>query len=65
MMEELKHLDEIISVGGAEEYIIEQVAPEAIAMYVKKEVQAGVTAMTLAVEEATPKEMHVVNEVLV
>ena len=28
MMEELKHLGEIISVGGAEEYIIEQVVPK-------------------------------------
>ncbi|KAG0133071.1 hypothetical protein HOY82DRAFT_605107 [Tuber indicum] len=65
MMEELKNLGEIISVGGAEEYTIEQVAPEAVAMNVKKEVQAGVTAMTLAVEEAMPKEVHAVNEALV
>jgi len=34
-------------------------------MNVKKKVQAGVTAMTLAVEEATPKEVHAVNEALV
>jgi len=65
MMEELKHLGEIISVGGAEEYIIEQVAPEAVAINVKKQVQAGVTAITLTVEEAMPKEVHAVHEVLV
>ena len=45
MMEELKHLGEI-NVGGAEEDIIEKVVPEAVAVNVEKEVQAGVTAMT-------------------
>ena len=38
MLEELKHLGEIISIRRTEEYIIEQVVPEAVAMNVKKEV---------------------------
>ncbi|CUS13274.1 unnamed protein product [Tuber aestivum] len=60
MMEEFKHLGKI-SVGWAEEGIIEKVAPEGVAVNIEK-VQARVTAVTLAVEEAMPKKVCAVNE---
>jgi len=59
MMDEFKHRGEI-SVGGAEEHIIEKVAPDAVAVNIKDEVQARVTA--LAVEEAALIEVYTVNE---
>jgi len=61
MMEVFKHPGEI-SVGGAEEDIIERVAPEAVAVSIKEEVQARLTTITLAVEEATLKEAYAVHE---
>ncbi|CUS11410.1 unnamed protein product [Tuber aestivum] len=60
MMEESKHPGKI-NVGWAEEDIIEKVAPEGVAVNIKKE-QARVTAMTLAVEKAMPKKVYAVNE---
>ena len=60
MMEESKHPGKI-SVGWAEEDIIENVAPEGVGVNIEK-VQARITAMTLAVEEAMPKEVYAVNE---
>ncbi|KAG0637020.1 hypothetical protein HOY80DRAFT_1138661 [Tuber brumale] len=60
MVEKSKHPGKI-SVGWAEGDIIEKVAPEGVAVNTEK-VQARVTAMTLAVEEAMPKEVYAVNE---
>lgn len=60
MMEEFKHQGEI-SAGRVEEDIIEKVALEGVTVNIE-EVQARVTAMTLAVEEAAPEEVYAVNE---
>jgi len=59
-MEEFKHPCEV-SVGGAEEDIIEKVAPEGVCREYGGGANTG-TDMTLAVEEAAPKTMYAVNE---
>jgi len=61
MMEEFKHQGET-STGGAEEDIIEEVVPEAVAVNIEEEMQARVTAVAPVVEEEAPKEVYEVNE---
>ncbi|KAG0126541.1 hypothetical protein HOY82DRAFT_461994, partial [Tuber indicum] len=62
MMEEFKHQGEV-SAGGAEEDIIEEVVPEAVAVNIEDEVLARATTVTpAAAEEAPKKEVYEVNE---
>ncbi|CUS10931.1 unnamed protein product [Tuber aestivum] len=63
MMEEFKHQGEI-SAGGAEEDIIEEVVPEAVAVNIEEEVLARATTATPAAAEEAPKkkEVYGVNE---
>ncbi|KAG0637516.1 UNC-like C-terminal-domain-containing protein [Tuber brumale] len=66
MMEEFKHQGEV-SAGGAEEDIIEEVVPEAVAVNIEEEVLARATvapaaaAAAAAAEEAPKKEVYEVN----